>query len=171
MAGSLSWEIDCNERKRSSSLVSSLFLRAKFDLFYIFFLTNSYCHLPFYLLCKSHHHYCNYVSLVGIIRSFSIKKDRRLCFFFYYYVCLPWLLWNRFVWRKHTTGRQGIVCAQTSPGWATTRLVSTPLPSILGPITAEGSPAQCTIYKKGPYIKLATLLRCWGTYRDKSPRG
>ena len=25
--------------------------------------------------------YIDYVSLVGIIRSFSIKKDRRLCFF------------------------------------------------------------------------------------------
>ena len=73
--GSLSWEINCTERKRSSSLVSSLLLRTKFDLFYIFFLTNSYCHLPFYLLCKSHHHYCNYVSLVGIIQSFSIKKN------------------------------------------------------------------------------------------------
>ena len=89
MEGSLSWEINCIERKRSSSLVSSLLLRTKFDLFYIFFLTNSYCHLPFYLLCKSHHHYCNYVSLVGIIRSFISKKDRRLCFFYYYYVCLP----------------------------------------------------------------------------------
>ena len=87
-AGSLSWEINCIERKRSSSLVSSLFLRTKFDLFCIFFLTNSYCYLPFYLLCESHHYHCNYVSLVGIIRSFSIKKDGRLCFFLLL-LCLP----------------------------------------------------------------------------------
>ena len=73
-ARSLSWEINCIERKRSSSLVSSLLLQTKFNLFYTFFLTNSYCHLPFHLFCKSHHYYCNYVSLVGIIQSFSIKK-------------------------------------------------------------------------------------------------
>ena len=58
-ARSLSWEINCIERKRSTSLVSSLLLRTKFDLFYIFFLINSYFHLPFYLLCKCHHHYYN----------------------------------------------------------------------------------------------------------------
>ena len=45
MTRSFSWEINCIERKRSSSLVSSLLLRTKFDLFYIFFLTNSYCYL------------------------------------------------------------------------------------------------------------------------------
>ena len=90
MARSLSWEINCIERKRSSSLVSSLLLQTKFNLFYMFFLTNSYCHLPFYLLCKSHHHYCNYVSLVGIIRSFSIKKrtkDFLLLFIIIMFAC------------------------------------------------------------------------------------
>ena len=76
-----SWEINYIERKRSSSLVSSLLLWTKFDLFYIFFLINSYYYLPFYLLCKSHHHYCNYVSLEGIIRSFSIKKRTKDSFF------------------------------------------------------------------------------------------
>ena len=88
MAGSLSQEINCIERKHSSSLVSSLLLRTKFDLFYVFFLTNSYCHLPFYLLCKIHHHYCNYVSLVRIIRSFSIKK-RIEDSFLLLLLCLP----------------------------------------------------------------------------------
>ena len=87
MTGSFSWEINCIERKRSSSLVSSLLLRTKFDLFYIFFLTNSYCYLPFYLLSKSHHHHCNYVSLVGIILSFSIKKDGRLFFVIIMFAC------------------------------------------------------------------------------------
>ena len=144
MVGSFSYEINCIERKRSSSLVSSLLLRTKFNLFYIFFLTDSYCYLPFYLLCKSHYHHCNYVSLVGIILSFSIKKkDRRHYFFFcYYYVCLPWLLWNNSAYRKHTPSRRDIVCTQASPSWATVGLVSTLLLRILGPITAEGSPTQ-----------------------------
>ena len=86
MVGSLSWDINYIKRKHSSFLVSSLLLQTKSDLFYIFFLTNSQCYLPFYLLCKSHHHHCNYVSLVGIIRSFSIKKDGRL--FFLLLLCL-----------------------------------------------------------------------------------
>ena len=151
--------------KCSSSLVSSLLLRTNFDLFYIFFLTNSYCHLPFYLLCKSHHHYCNYVSLVGIIRSFSIKKKRQKTLFFcYYYVCLPWLLWNNSTCLKHTLGRRGIVCAQISPGWAAVGLVLTPLSSILGPITAEGSPAQRTIYKRGPYKNKTQQLQKYRSF-------
>ena len=140
-AGSLSWEVNCIERKRSSFLVSSLLLRTKFDLFYIFLLTNSYCHLPLFLLCKSHHHYCNYVSLVGIIQSFFIKQGQKTFYYYYYYVCLSWLLWNNSACLKHTSGRRGIVCAQTSPGWAAVGLVSTPLPSTLRPITVEGSPA------------------------------
>ena len=81
------------------------------------------------------------------------QKRQKTLFFCYYYVCLPWLLWNSSACRKHTPDRRCIVCVQTSPGWAwaAAGLVSTPLPSILRPITAESSPAQCTIYKKGPY--------------------
>ena len=131
-------------------------MRTKFDLFYIFLLTNSYCHLPLFLLCKSHHHYCNYVSLVGIIQSFFIKQGQNT-FFFYYYVCLSWLPWNSFACRKHIPGRRGIVCAQTSPGWVAGGLVSTPLPSILWPITVESSPTH-NIQKNVP-----TLLKSFVT--------
>ena len=56
-AGSFSQEINCIERKCSSFLVSSLFLWTKFDLFHIFFLTNSYYYLPFCLPCKSYYYH------------------------------------------------------------------------------------------------------------------
>ena len=56
-ARSFSKEINCIERKRSSSLVSSLLLWTKFDLFYIFFLINSYYYLLFCLPCKSYYYH------------------------------------------------------------------------------------------------------------------
>ena len=138
-------------------MASSLLLRTKFDLFYIFLLTNSYCHLPLFLLCKSHHHYCNYVSLVGIIQSFFLSnKDRRPFFIYYYYVCLPWLPWNSSAYRKHIPGRRGIVCAQTNPGWIAAGLVLTPLLSILEPITVEGNPMHNT--QKRPLQTIYAIL-------------
>ena len=52
-ARSFSWEINCIERKRSSSLVSFCFCGPNLTYLY-FFLTNSYYYLLFYLPSKSY---------------------------------------------------------------------------------------------------------------------
>ena len=42
-----------------------------------------------------------------------------------------------------------------------------PYSETFGPIIAGGSPAQHTIHKKGPYIKLATSLGSWEANKGK----
>ena len=74
---------------------TSFMLSEKFFFFFNFFICLCFFFIYIYIYiycvdvenCRSFksfsyiYIYIDYVSLVGIIRSFSIKKDRRLCFF------------------------------------------------------------------------------------------
>ena len=60
--------------------------------------------------------------------------------FYYYYVCLPQLVWNSSACRKHVPGKLGLVCAQVRPTWVVAGLVPTPLSRKLRPSAAGSSP-------------------------------
>ena len=85
--------------------------------------------------------------------------------FYYYYVCLPQLIWNSFTCHKHVPGKPGLVCTQARPTWVATGLVPTPLSKKLGPSAAGSIPTLLaqpttlqTLYHEGSPIQLYQKL-------------
>ena len=103
---------------------------------------------------------CDYLFLSKDYLFTLIKMSKYFILFYYYHICLPQLIWNNSVRRKHAPDRRGIVCTQARLDWVVVWPVSTPLLRIFGPSTAGGSPAQPDSTKKGPpqpFIYMSTF--------------
>ena len=112
----------------------------------------------FFPFCKNDYYYCcNCVW--GLFGHFPLSGQ--IFYLFYYYVCLPQLVWNSSACRKYVPGKLGLVCAQAGPTWVATGLVSTPLSRKLRPSAAGSSPiplAQPTTLQYLKWCKWPFLL-------------